>query len=236
MQIVEKWEAEGCPLHVEQYADVMDALQQLGQNKKALELCRRVVDELSGPAAVHAHYMLGCYLLHSYDEAGLEHIYHAMENNPNYIEEGLEIIGDFCCLTGNREELDCYREKALDIAQKDKDLYSHIDSLNKTDDLQTEQLPEGMLESILAYIRSIDEDAISHIYLVRKVISPDFFTSAFVIRFKIGTADEAQDEIMHKIFRHLDTCSDWQFSLFTYTNVISARVDQIEGSCVYQCE
>ena len=40
-------------------------------------------------------------MLYRYDERGMELIYRAMEQNGNYIEEGLNIIGNFCCLTGS---------------------------------------------------------------------------------------------------------------------------------------
>ena len=90
-----------------------------------------------------------------------------------------------------------------------------------------------MLEEILAYIRSIDNDSIQNVYLVRKTINESFFTSAFVIRFDGGT-DEERCEIMHRIFRYLDTYPvKWQFSLFDYAEYPQIKFDKIEGSLVY---
>lgn len=234
LKTVEEWENQGMPLIAEEYAAVIDALRMLDRNTEADALCRRAMDDLPAAAAAYGLFMHGCFLLHSYDPAGIELIYQAMEENNNYMDSGLDIIGQFCCMTGNQEALDHFRQKAVELSQRDQDLYSHIDTLEKNDRLSKENLPDGMLEEILAYIRSIDGDCISHIYLVRKNVTDDFFTSAFVIRFKIGTPGEQEDEVMDKIFNHLDTCSSWQFSLFSYTRVISAKVDQIEGSCVYQ--
>jgi hypothetical protein len=113
----------------------------------------------------------------------------------------------------------------------DEDSYANF--LSKHDHLSAEQLPDGMLEDILAYIASVDQDIIQRIFLVRKTISESFFTSAFVIHFYGGT-DEQRDEIMHKIFRYLDTYPvDWQFSLFDYADHTDIQFDKIEGSLVW---
>lgn len=230
---VEEWEKEGKPLKSEEYADIYYALHQLGRYSDSEVLCDRVIAELPSSANSYAYFMKGCFLLHRYDPTGIDYVYQAIEQNTNYIEEGLDIIGEFCCLTGRQEELDAYREKAVILAQKEKDLYSQITILSKKDTLTCEHLPDNMLNSILAFIRTIDENAIKNIYLVRKTISEDFFTSAFIIRFRDETEQEVQNRILNKIFWHLDTCSSWQFSLFNYSEVKGVRVENIEGSCVF---
>ena len=93
-----------------------------------------------------------------------------------------------------------------------------------------------MLEEILTFIRSIDQDIIQNIYLVRKTVSETFFASVFIIHFYGGT-DAQRDEIMHKIFRFLDSHpSDWQFSLFDYFEYPEVKVEKIEGSLVFSKE
>ena len=90
-----------------------------------------------------------------------------------------------------------------------------------------------MLEDILNFIHSVDNNVIHDIYLVRKTISEDFFTSAFIIRF-FGETEEEKYEIMHKIFCYLDAYPiDWQFSLFDYSELVNVKVESIEGSLVY---
>ena len=143
------------------------------------------------------------------------------------------MIGSFFCMTGREKQLLEYRERARQMAQKDKDEYSQTGVLSKNDKLSAEHLPEGMLENILAFIRSIDEDIVKNIYLVRKTISENFFTSVFIIHFWGGT-DDQRNEIMHKIFRYLDTYPvDWQFSLFDYADHTDIKFDKIEGSLVW---
>lgn len=231
---VEQWEAAGKPLVAEEYSDIVWALRQLGRNRSAIALCQRAIEELPDAAACNGYFIRGCHRLHSYDQAGIADIYFAIETNSNYLDEGIDAIGAFCCLTGNQAELDIYREKGMELAQKQKDQYSQVGVLTKKDRLSQEHLPEGMLEDILAYIRSVDEGQIEKLYLVRKIITEDFFTSVFVVRFALEANQEECDKIMHKIFQYLDTSSDWQFSLFDYQDVMNVPVWEVPGSCVYE--
>lgn len=233
LETVKAWEEAGKKVVAEEYGDVVSALRQLGRVSEANELCERAINSLSGAASCYAYYMLGCYLIHCYDASGIDYIYRAIEENSNYIDEGLEMIGSFCCMTGRQEDLDIYRKKAPEIAQAEKDKYSQVGVLNKKDRLSEEKLPDGMLDDILSYIKSIDNGCIEKIYLVRKTITDDFFTSAFVVKFSGDAKDKVRYDVLHKIFSYLDTCSDWQFSLFSYDNVSKVKVENIPGSCVY---
>ena len=233
LERVTEWEKSGMPVTAEGFADIVSDLKQLGRHEDAEALCDRAMQELDVNSSPHAYFIKGCTLIHRYDEAGIDLIYHALEMNHNYLEEGLLEIGEFCCITGREKELQIYRERAEQLAQKDVDEYSETGTLSKNDRLSGEHLPDGMLEEILSYIRSIDEDIIQNVYLVRKTINDSFFTSAFVIHFYGGT-DAQHDAIMHKIFRYLDTYPvDWQFSLFNYFDHLDIKFDKIEGSLVY---
>ncbi len=231
-ELVEKWENNGRHIIAEEYSDVCDALRRLGRNTEAFELCENAIKVLDDVGSCYAHFMKGCYLLHSFDETGIDYIYRAIETNHNYIDEGLKVIGRFCCLTGQEDQLEIYRERAIALAQENE-IYSEASVLNKKDKLSTEVLPEGMLEDILEHITSECSDNIEKIYLVRKTITDNFFTSAFVIKMTPDTDDDTRYKILHKAFNYLDTCSDWQFSLFDYEDVKNVKIENIDGSCVY---
>ncbi len=231
-ELVEKWENNGRHIIAEEYSDVCDALRRLGRNTEAFELCENAIKILDDVGSCYAHFMKGCFLLHSFDEAGIDYIYRAIETNHNYIDEGLEVIGHFCCLTGQDDQLEIYRERAIALAQENE-IYSEANVLNKKDKLSIEVLPEGMLEDILEHISSECSDNIDKIYLVRKTITDNFFTSAFVIKMTPDTDDDTRYKILHKAFNYLDTCSDWQFSLFDYEDVKNVKIEDIAGSCVY---
>lgn len=233
---IEEWHQAGNPISPETYADLVSDLKTIGKHEEAEVLCDKVIEALPGLSSAHATFMKGSAMLYRYDERGMELIYRAMEQNGNYIEEGLNIIGNFCCLTGREEALLDYRKKAGELAQKHLDQDSQISFLSKNDNLTKETLPNGMLEEILAYIKSIDQDIIQNIYLVRKTVSDTFFASVFIIHFYGGT-DAQRDEIMHKIFRFLDSHpTEWQFSLFDYFQYPEIKVEKIEGSLVFSKE
>ena len=83
-----------------------------------------------------------------------------------------------------------------------------------------------MLPDILAYMEEVSEGCIREIYLVRKVISEDFFTSAFVLNFEYGIDREILDRVYVAIFNYLDAYPvDWQFSLFLYDRTTEAAVE-----------
>lgn len=230
---VEEWETAGRPLVAERYALIDQALRQLGRNLEAEELCRRAIGELSDAAACYAHYMHGCFLLQTYDDGGIAHIYRAMEANQNYIDPGLNMLGEYLCMTGNQEELDRYRQRCVELLQQEKDVFSEMGALRKGDRLQTEQLPEALRRPLVEYIASVDDGSIDRVYLVRKVITETAFTSAVVVKFTPDAADSSREEIVDKLFYYLDTCSDWQFSLFDYDAVAKVKVEAIEHSCIY---
>lgn len=234
LQMIEAWEEEGRPLQPERYADINTALRQLGRNLEADRLAQQAIETFTGDAASYAYFIRGCFLLHSYDPQGLVHMYRAIEENPNFIEEGLQVIGSYCCLVGDQQELDIFREKALELSQTNADLYCQTGVLDKKDKLGPENLPEGMLDKILDFIRQVDGGLLQNVYLVRKTITEDFFTSAFVLQFR-DEENEENEQVYHKIFRYLDAM-DWQFSLFWYVSVKQIKFEEIPGSLVYRAE
>lgn len=233
LERIKKWREAQSPISAETYADLISDLKALGKNEEAEMLCDRVLEALPELSSAHAAFMKGSAMLFRYDERGMALIYRAMEQNGNYIESGVEIVGSFCTLTGREEDLLEYRKKAAQLGQKHKDEDSQISFLSKHDNLTRDTLPDGMLEEILTYIKTIDEGIIQNIYLVRKTVSETFFSSVFIIHFYGGT-DALRNEIMHKIFRFLDSHpSDWQFSLFDYFDYPEIKVERIKGSLVY---
>lgn len=231
-ELVEKWEHNGRYIVAEEYGDICDALRRLGRNSEALKLCENAIKLLDDVGSCYAYFMKGCFLLHSFDESGVDYIYKAIENNHNYIDEGLETIGRFCCLTGQEERLEVYRERAITLTEENK-IHAETSVLNKKDKLSAESLPDGMLQDILTHITSKNNENIEKIYLVRKTITDDFFTSVFVIKFTANTDDDIRYKILHRAFNYLDTCSNWQFSLFDYEDVKNVKVESIDDSCVY---
>ena len=128
------------------------------------------------------------------------------------------------------------RERAVELHQQDRDLYSQISVLKKGDQLSGEELPEDLKKRILLSLIEIDQGKIEEAYLLHKQITPDFFTSAMVVRFRDGISFDDKNDAMHRIFLCLDAVEDWQFSLFDYDEVEKLRPENIPGSLFYAGE
>lgn len=238
IDIIAKWEQANCPLEEESIRPIIHALRSLGKRKEAEALCDRVVLETPNPyASAYARYMKGCFLLERGDQSGIDRLYEAIDLNPNFLSEGLDLIGRSCCKYGWQEALDHYRACSIELVQKYIDERTGDDDLTAKDTLSAEALEGDMLQQILAYIHTIDHGSIREIYLVRKRLSSSSFVSAFVIRFKDNTDEQMIDDVMGLIFEHLDIHpSGWNFSLFQYDQIRAKAVSKVPNSLVYSSE
>lgn len=228
---VTAWEEAGKPLTPETYADLVSALQGLGRMTEAEALTDRAIAEFPEFSARFAFLNKGQFLLRRYDRAGVEMLYAAMENS-NYIEQCLQTIGQFACMTGDREMLDTYRERAMEAVQKERDEYSHLSDLKPSDRLSAEQLPPQLLQGILDCVAAMEGAPVQEVYLVHKQISDTFATTPVILRFRKDVGNDAKEAALNAMFQYLDT-ADWQFSLFDFDDVRSVHVERIEGSKIY---
>lgn len=236
---IDEWLKNGKPLDESGCQEILDTLFGLGMYELTLETCDRVISESENESFTpHAHFMKGVTLLHLYDKRGIDSLYRAMEINSNYLKAGLNIIGDYCCRNGLQQELDEYRERSMELGQQHEDGFSQLSVLRASDNLSKEEgFPEGMLESILDFIKGIENGSIEKIFLVRKTVSESFFGSVFVVKFKHETDNETIDEVLGKIFTHLDLHpSQWDFSLFLYDKHTEKAVGKVKDCCVYSAE
>ena len=233
LEAVRKWELLGRPLEADAYTDMVLNLQSLHRYRQAEALCDRAIAELPIAASHDACYIKGSMLLHRYDPEGIDYLYRAIEANSNHIQAGMDEIGTFCCLTGRQEELDAYRKRAVELSQKDHDAYRHLSTLERTDRLSTEHLPEELHRQLVEFLTDLDDGSIDRAYLVHKQITDDFFASALVIRYRKDADPKTVEDLDHRIFRFLDTATDWQFTLFDYDEVRSVHVENIPHSCIY---
>jgi hypothetical protein len=150
------------------------------------------------------------------------------------MKDGFEMVEEYCTLCGLTDEHETFLRRAE--VQMSAHAYNHNEAgeLNPHDRLVKEEELGDMLPDILAYMEQVSEGCIREVYLVRKVISEDFFTSVFVLNFEYGADREAIDRAYTAIFNYLDAYPvDWQFSLFVYNRMTEAAVKRIEGSLVW---
>lgn len=111
------WEASGEPLSEEAFADIVDKYMYCGQREKAVSVCERAINELAEPATAYAYLIKGICMLRRFDSGGIGLVYRAIAINGNYTGIGLSEIGEFCCITGNAEELKKYRNFCAEMHQ-----------------------------------------------------------------------------------------------------------------------
>lgn len=233
-KILEEWENAGKPLTRENYQGIIISLLNARKIGDFVNLCCQVIEEIPEPANYYAHHMYGIYLLHCYDERGLDHLYKSIELNHNVWDEALEHIGLYACLVGKQDELDKYREKARELANQQDEIYEKMDSLTPTDKLVEEKLPDGMINDLLFFLAEANDGVIDSVYMVRKIISEEHFVTCVIVKPKSGADIKAFGEAMERIFQYLDKSSSWQYSLFDIRMLVPAVSSKVKKHCIYK--
>ncbi len=232
-RLIDEWEKEGKPITKENYQNIIVALFTIDRITDFVNLCCQVIEKIPEPANYFAHHMYGCYLLHSYDERGIEHLYKSVELNHNNWEEAMHTIGEYACTVGKQDQLDKYRERASELMEKEVNVYEKMNSLKSKDKIVEEHLPGEMLEDFIRYIEVIDNGTIDKIYMVRKIISDEHFVTCVIVEPKKKAELEKLGDAMDKIFQYLDKSSDWQYSLYDVRALSGVRFKQVKNSCIY---
>ncbi len=237
LAIVTEWEAardEGLDCEIARDT-VINAYDDLARYSEAEALCDHILEtETNLHATVHALYYKGHRMLRRYETDGIDLIYRAIDLNKNYMQAGLENIEKYCCLCGLSDELANYRRRAANLLEANAYNHESAGSLSPSDQLVPE---EGLsdLDELIAFMADAGDGCLERIFLVRKIISEDFYTSAFVLYFTPGADEQSMHRAYDAIFNRLDTDPlDRQFSLFLYDRRTEAAVKRVKGSMVWE--
>jgi hypothetical protein len=166
LKIVEEWRKEEKTVTPEDARPVMDALLTLGLTDELYALCDKIIASNDNKfLTAHAYMLRGKLRLLNYNNEGIEDIYTAIEANSNYIDSGLELIGEYCCICGLQEQLDIYRERSIDFQQDNIDKYSKADTLEFSDNLIPDTMPREMLEKMTERLCNMMAKGADGIYL-----------------------------------------------------------------------
>lgn len=230
---IRRWEENGRNISPEASRPIIEALCELGRFKDAEALCDRIINEAENKfATAFAHYIKGYILSKHYDVACLEHFYTAIELNRNYTDVALELIGEFCCITGNTEGLKEYRKRAIELTQRSED--ETTEGINDGK-LLPHSLSEEKLGSIIDFIKSVDElEEVVSVYCFDQVSSKNFRETAFALRFKDDSSDSS-DTVYNKVFNLLDTDPDGiDFALYVYSKQNAKKIEALNGAKVFK--
>ena len=236
LRVIEEYEASPEGYSTPELSPVINAYRDIGRFAEAEALCDAIMArETNQFALAHAIYFKGMCMLHRYETEGIDLIYRAIDLNKNYMKDGFEMVEEYCTLCGLEDEYDAFRHRAE--IQISAHAFNHEGAgfLSVMDHLEQETELGDMLSDILGYMEQVADGCIQEVYLVRKVISEDFFTSAFVVNFAYGSSDEQMKKTYAAIFNYLDAYPvDWQFSLFVYNRETERAVKRVEGSLVWE--
>ena len=233
-KILDEWNEAGNPITKENYQGIIMALFTSHRISEFVKLCCRVIEEIPEPANYFAHHMYGIYLLHCYDESGIDHLYKSIELNHNNWEEAMDHIGMYACMVGKQDKLDEYRERAPKMAKEQVDVYEKMNSLNPNDNLVKESLPEELLQGMINYFAEIDGGVIDSIYMIRKIIDDEHAFTCIMVMPKKKVKPEDFADRMEKIFQYLDKSSTWQFWLFDMRTVPRIIYPKVKKNCIYK--
>lgn len=235
LALVTQWEKNEALLPPDEMRPILLAYKNLGQPEKMEALCDRILATCTSPsAAAFSNYWKGKLLLYRYDKAGLAYIYKAMDANHNYIQPGLDAIGEFCTRMGLEAELAEYRRRAPELMQQVEDRQSK--GLTRTK-LAPETLPEGWVEKVRNVAQEASQGQLEKLYLVKELVSEDYQPSAFVLRFSPECDEEIMDAAYDRVFTLLDDWPvDWEFNLDIYEPKMEKTLSRVPGSCVYEKE
>lgn len=230
---IEDWEANGKPIYVHNYAEISYYLRLLGRVSEAYMLFDEAIQMFSEKEAAYALLFIGYKKLHNYDETGIEYVYRAIGLNRMYATNGLHDIEQFCRFTGNQKEFDKCREMSIETLQKNKDIDKELAILRKKDNLTAEILPGRMRDKLINHVIALGGRNVKNIYVIRKTISEDLFTTAIIVRFIPQANLYTQILVLNNIRSFTETLKDRQFSVFRYQKVAKAKVENIDSSCIY---
>lgn len=234
LEVYDRWVQNGRDVKADEYQEVLYSMFTLGKIEEFVNYCYQIIEKIPEPANYYAHHMLGCYMLHKYNDEGIDHLYKSIELNHNMWQEAIDTIGRYCCIVGMEDRLEEYRRRAKEIVALDSRIYSEMQFIGPRDRLSEEKLPDGMLEGILARAEEVGGDLFERIYIVRKLIDEENFVSCVVVKPVDKVNAEKYEGAMDKMFQYLDKSCDWQFSLFDFNSVPSKKIMNISGACVWE--
>lgn len=215
---------------------VINAYRDICRVPEAEKICDGILSsEQNRFARAHAAYFKGMCRIHRYDTGGIDLIYQAIDLNKNYMEDGFSMVEEYCIMCGLADEYETFLRRAETQMAAHARNHEGAGSLSPMDHLVKEEELGDMLPDILAYMEQVSEGKLKKVYLVRKVISEDFFSSVFVISFEEGEDNRVLRRAYDAIFNYLDSYPvDWQFSLFVCDPNTLMAVSRVEGSLVWE--
>ena len=177
---------------------VARAYRGVGRLDNAEKIYRKLIE--SGDDSSELCFEYGSLLLSLRKDEGIGLLYRAMEDF-NYTERGMDILSDYLKKTGNREELDKFRNEYLDekLDMLRREFSAHNLSLKRKFTRST--FPEQDLKAVEEFVRK--DDNVTALYCVDAKSEKGNVLHLFAFDVRNAT-EEAADESFRRIFSLLD--------------------------------
>ena len=236
LAVIEEYEASEKEYSSDELSPILNAYRDTAQFDKAEALADSIIANEKNPyATAHALSVKGFSLLRRYDADGIEYLYKAAELNENYKESGLDEVGKFCLRMGLEDELQRYRDTMDSYIEGGIDEYIEMGRLTDKDKIVPEKFPDNRLPHMLDFMVSAGSGTIEEIYLVRKLVNEELFTSVFVLKFAADADHGLCEKAYEKIFNYLDTYPDgWQYTLLELDKSLAKILKKVPEALVYK--
>lgn len=211
---------------------VATAYRNFGKLNEALGIYNKLIESNSNNAKYI--YAKGTILLSLYDPSGIDFIYKAMEMNRNFLNNGMELISDFCLKMGLTEEI----EKTRAYIREHRDFVINVQPkmiVNVKDSF----LPTGLDKSIIKeVIDKITKDTrIDRVFMADKIIEKKHRMTIVGVIVKQEHLDNL-DEILDPVFDYLDNERREEFFLLSvnYYPAFYNNLNEVPLSLKYQKE
>ncbi len=202
-QDIARWEESGSQLTYELTRKVLEAMYALRRYQDIIDLSQAFADSgASESERCHAIFYEGLARLALEDDTGIDVLYQAVLNNPNYHESGCTAIAEYCSILGMQEQMDRYRDFVDNRMDTFMD-HDEIFPLTPRDRLEAVERTDKVFVQNLVVIRQAATQHLKAVYLVRKTISASY--APYIYAMELTVEDEkTREEIYNQVFMHLD--------------------------------
>ncbi|MDR2091471.1 MAG: M56 family metallopeptidase [Clostridiales bacterium] len=181
-----------------------------------------------------ALYQKGALLISRYDPAGAEFVKSAIEKNHNYIEDGLDILGEFFTRTGRKEEKEALRAWMFEQIQRLVDWQTtHL--FKKSDKITEQEIP-GMTAAALTKAAKTHR-AIVEIQAFKKTTKdgkPTHFVALLLDGERFDEWEEAYDEVFYILDNIEDGGPDYFLSVLNRDTVFAKNTKKLKNHILYK--
>ena len=245
-QTIEKFEMDGGLDNPDKSAltpvalrPVAEAYNEIMRPADAVKVCDYVLSSCDDDGKCdYALYIKGKYMLLSDDDAGVDLVERAMQQNGNYVFDGTELITEFWRLRGNTEKAEEARANLHELVKKTATRGLEMRTIDPGDAIAPARIDDAVVKQIISVVEKIGSGLVSAVYAVEKTDKSHSPCVYVVLNYSKSTDAVQRHEINRKVFFYLDSLEE-QYSLFDlddFRSVVRKKISAMRGAKIYSPE